>query len=487
MDFAILPPEINSGRMYAGPGSGPMLAAAQAWEGLAAELHSAANSYQAVISGLTAGPWLGPASASMAGAAATYVAWLNTTAAQAAQTATQAKAAAAAYQEAFASTVPPPAIAANRSLLTRLVARNLFGRYTAAIAATEAQYAEMWAQDAAAMYGYAGSSASAAAVTPFTPPRQNTDPAASASQAAAVGQATGTSAGNAQSTVSSVQQAFSAVPNALQSLATAAPAAAAPAQTDPLSTLSNLIAVFLDAPASIATFVADLPFGAIGVSALPLDIIGAGTGLHTDDIVSGWAGEQPWPGTGDMPPTEFKGIITGPVAPSAAAPSAMAPTMSAGLGEANAVGALSVPPTWTIATPAVRPVSVSLPALPEIGVGAIPAVAAVETVEAGSGSTLGEMALAGMAGRAMAGTLGTGGGNDAGKPTVGRRAAARPAGAGTTGAPAAADGAGEAAQSKPRSVVTGVAAELREFAKLRDEGILTDEEYTEQKNRLLGR
>ena len=42
-------------------------------------------------------------------------------------------------------------------------------------------------------------------------------------------------------------------------------------------------------------------------------------------------------------------------------------------------------------------------------------------------------------------------------------------------------------KDKPRAVVTGVAAELREFAKLRDEGILTDEEYTEQKNRLLGR
>ena len=59
MDFAFLPPEISSGRMYDGPGSGPMLAAAAAWDGLAAELHSAAASYASVISGLTAGPWLG--------------------------------------------------------------------------------------------------------------------------------------------------------------------------------------------------------------------------------------------------------------------------------------------------------------------------------------------------------------------------------------------------------------------------------------------
>ena len=43
MDYGILPPEINSSRIYAGPGSGPMLAAASAWDGLAAELGSAAS------------------------------------------------------------------------------------------------------------------------------------------------------------------------------------------------------------------------------------------------------------------------------------------------------------------------------------------------------------------------------------------------------------------------------------------------------------
>jgi PPE-repeat protein len=478
MDFGIYPPEINSARMYAGPGSGPMLAAAEAWGSLAAELHSAANSYQSVVSGLTAGSWSGPSSASMAAAAASYTAWLTATATQAEETAAQAKSAAAAYQAAFTSTVSPPMVAANRSQLTTLVATNLFGRNTQAIAANEAQYAEMWAQDTAAMYGYAASSASATTLTPFTPPQQNTNPGGSAGQAAAVSQATGTSAGNVQSTV---QQAFSAVPNALQSAATAA--AAAPAQaSDPLGTLSNLISIFLDAPAAVATFAADIPFGVIGVVALPLDIIGAGTGLHTDDIVSGWNGEQAWPDTGGRPPTPFPARITGPVGPAATT------ALSAGLGEANTVGALSVPPTWTIATPAVRPVSYTLPALPETGAGAVPAVATAESAEAGSGSTFAEMAVAGMAGRAIAGTLGTGGGGKgAGKAAAGNRVAARPAGAGSSGAPAASDGDGDALQDKPRTVVTGVAAELRDFAKLRDEGILTDEEYTEQKNRLLGR
>ena len=475
MDFGIYPPEVNSARMYAGPGSAPMLTAAEAWEGLAAELHSAANSYQSVVSGLTAGQWLGPASASMAAAAASYVAWLNATAAQAEETAAQAQAAAAAYQTAFTSTVPPPMVLANRSRLMTLVATNLFGRNTQAIAATEAQYAEMWAQDTAAMYGYAASSASATALTPFTPPQQNTSPGASAAQAAATTQAAGTSAGNVQSAVSSIQQAFSAVPNSLQSLATAA---AAPAQTDPLSTLSNLIAIFLDAPAAIATFGADIPFGTLGVVALPLDIIGAGTGLHTDDIVSGWNGQTAWPDNAPAPvqpfPPRLLNLPPGTMPP---------PSLSAGLGEANTVGALSVPPTWTVATPAVKPVSYTLPALSETTASA----AAAPLAEAGSGSTLSEMALAGMAGRAMAGTVGTAAGRGAGKATKGARAPARGKDTATTGDRAATNDKDDAPKEKPRAVVTGVAAELRDFAKLRDEGILTDEEYTEQKNRLLGR
>jgi PPE-repeat protein len=464
--------------MYTGPGATPMLTAAEAWDGLAAELHSAANSYQSVVSGLTAGAWLGPSSASMAAAAASYVAWLNATAAQAEETAAQAKSAAAAYQTAFMSTVPPPMVAANRSQLMTLVATNLFGRNTQAIAANEAQYGEMWAQDAAAMYGYAASSASATSFPPFTPPQQNTNPGGSTTQAAAASQAAGTSAGNAQSTVSSIQQAFSSVPNTLQSLATAAPAAAAPAQTDPLSTLANLISVFLDAPSAIATFAADIPFGTLGVVSLPLDIVGAGTGLHTDDIVSGWNGQQAWPDEGPAPvqpfPPQLLNLPPGTLPP---------PSVAADLGEANAVGALSVPPTWTVATPAVKPISYTLPTLQETTANATAAPAA----EAGSGSTLSEMALAGMAGRAMAGTVGAGASRGATKTAKGANPAGRTRAAATTKDDAATADKDAAPQDKPRAVVTGVAAELREFTKLRDEGILTDEEYTEQKNRLLGR
>ncbi|WP_040624594.1 PPE domain-containing protein, partial [Mycobacterium parascrofulaceum] len=70
MDFAALPPEINSARIYAGAGPGSLLAAAAAWEGLAEQLYSESASYSSVVSGLTSGPWLGPASTSMTAASA---------------------------------------------------------------------------------------------------------------------------------------------------------------------------------------------------------------------------------------------------------------------------------------------------------------------------------------------------------------------------------------------------------------------------------
>ena len=166
-----LPPEINCGRMYAGAGPGPMVAAAAAWDDLADELSSTASSYQSVVEDLSSS-WQGPSSASMAAAAAPYVTWVRATAAQAEETANQARAAVAAYEAAFAATVPPPVIVANRTLLMTLIATNILGNNTPAIAATEAHYMQMWAQDATAMYGYAGSSASATQLTPFTePPR----------------------------------------------------------------------------------------------------------------------------------------------------------------------------------------------------------------------------------------------------------------------------------------------------------------------------
>jgi PPE-repeat protein len=449
MDFGIYPPEINSGRMYTGPGSGPMMAAAQAWGSLADELYTAASAYQSVVSELTSGSWSGPSSTSMTAAAGTYVEWLSATAAQAEETAAQARAAAAGYEAAFAMTVPPPEIAANRSLLAVLVATNFLGQNTPAIAATEALYAEMWAQDALAMYGYAGSSAAATVLTPFSSAHQNTDPGGTASQAAAVSQASGTSAGN-------VQGAISAVPQALST-------ATAPAQTDPLTTLANLVSVFLSAPTDLVTLFGIVPADALsGPVDFPIAYLGTISGENTDNIVSGWKGTEPWPGTADAPIQPFPATLTNPGG-------VPAPTMSAALGEANMVGGLSVPSNWTVAAPEIRSVAKVSPIT-----NAGPAAAApLED----SANTFNQMGLGGMAGQAMAGPPAADAKHDNGKPVTHARLTAR-------GPGAAGDVEAEATPA-PRTVVTGVAAAIRDIAKLRSQGRLTEEEYNEQKKRLL--
>jgi PPE-repeat protein len=151
MDFGALPPEVNSGRMYSGAGPATLLAAAAGWDRLAGELHTAAGVYQSVISALTDGSWTGPSSTSVVAAVTPYVTWMRSTAAHCEEAASHAVAAAGAYETAFAMTVPPPMITANRVQLTTLIATNNFGQNTPAVMSTEAEYSEMWAKDATAM------------------------------------------------------------------------------------------------------------------------------------------------------------------------------------------------------------------------------------------------------------------------------------------------------------------------------------------------
>jgi len=166
MSFSLIPPEINSALMYTGAGSGPLLEAATAWDELAADVEATATQYQTAVTNLTTGTWLGPSSAHMASAAEPYIAWLQSTAAEAAQTGAQAKAAAAAYQTAYTSMVPPPLIAANRAELATLVSNNFLGQNTGAIAQNEANYLEMWIQDALAMDTYQQASTGASSGLP---------------------------------------------------------------------------------------------------------------------------------------------------------------------------------------------------------------------------------------------------------------------------------------------------------------------------------
>src|SRR5271170_2696895 len=207
MSFMMFPPEVNSSLMYSGAGSGPLMAAASAWDELAADLESAAASYQAVLAQLTGTSWLGPTSARMAAATTPYVDWLAGTAGQAAQTSAQARFAAAAYENAFAGTVEPAVIAANRALLAALVATNFLGQNTPAIAATEAQYMEMWFQDGLTMDTYATLAQQAVVLPQQTPAPTPSDGGTSANAAAA-----------AQSTANSASSTGTNLATALQNL-----------------------------------------------------------------------------------------------------------------------------------------------------------------------------------------------------------------------------------------------------------------------------
>jgi PPE-repeat protein len=325
LDFGVLPPEINSARMYSGPGSGPMLAAAAAWDALAEQLSSTAAGCQTVIADLTTGQWLGPSSAAMAQAATPYVAWLHDTAAQAEHSAAQAKQAAAAYELAFATTVPPPVIAANRSLLMTLIATNFFGQNTPAIAATETHYAEMWAQDAVTMYGYAGSSSAATTLTPFSSPPSTTNSVGLATQSAAVAHAATSSGGSSSTTLS---QLISEMPTALAQLA--APAA----PSDPLLTPQALITIALT------------PTRFVNMALGPSSATASGRGITIANERLAFQAARDW-----EKGLKFTAIVV-PARPGGS-------LVDAGMGRASPVGSLSVPPGWANAAPEIRPVALT--------------------------------------------------------------------------------------------------------------------------------
>jgi len=331
-DFALLAPEINSARMYAGPRSGSMWAAAAAWDGLSAQLGSAASSVQSTVSTLTGVAWVGVAAMSMVTAAEPYVNWLTSASAQAEQVANQARLSAAAFDAAFAATVPPQAVAANRAQLMALIATNFLGQNTPAIAATEALYAEMWAQDATAMTCYDASTRAAEAQwTPFARPPTSL-------------------AGPTPSAAPTVQQMLSQLTQSplFSSLSTAA---------------SRL--EMLSMPAEMAME--------------PMDMLMSQAMTGANPLMSGAAGAVPAMDSAVLPAVG-PGVGGAGMAPLSAP---LAPLISAGAGQAGSVGPLSVPASWanavSAATPAqavagtagapsagVSQVSASMPRLPSL-------------------------------------------------------------------------------------------------------------------------
>ncbi|MGV0044013.1 PPE family protein [Mycobacterium colombiense] len=333
LDFGALPPEINSGLMYAGAGSGSMTGAASGWNTLAAELNSAAVAYDRVVTTLSSEEWLGQASALMAEAAAPYVEWMRSTAAAAEHAASQAMSAATAFETAHATIVPPPVIAANRVNLAQLLSTNVLGQNTGAIAALEAQYGEMWATDSATMYNYAGRSANISAVKPFASAPDTTNPAGMANQTAS---ATGTSAGAAQNTL---QGAMNKITSALGKLSTGMQAAdPATPPADPVkSALSSGLLGYLG---DIFTFYAPFSTTFYNTEGLPFFSAGiANTFISIAKSTGALGGAAAAPAVAPPP------VAAPPAAAGLGLTGAGGPVAGA-LGNAASVGRLSVPAVW---------------------------------------------------------------------------------------------------------------------------------------------
>ncbi len=326
LDFAATPPEITSALMYSGAGAGPLMAAATAWHNLAAELSTTASQWESITTTLTTEQWTGAGSAAAAASAQPIVSWLTTSAAAAEQAGAQATASAAAYEAAFAATVPPPVIAANRAQLASLVATNFLGINTPAIMATEAQYAEMWVQDATTMSTYEAASTAAGVLTPISPEPQSTNPGAAGIQTAATTQAATSPATQQLSGLSGL----SGVSNAA--------AAADPPSNPTLLDWANvpfvqnvIYNVGVTAAWNVAMITATFPLLGHFLATAPLGVtpfvgdvtpLGAGLGLGTSLVGS-----------------------TGSAGLGGAA-------ATAALGEASSVGGLSVPASWSAAAPA---------------------------------------------------------------------------------------------------------------------------------------
>jgi PPE-repeat protein len=306
MDFGALPPEINSGRLYSGPGAEPMLTAAAGWEGLAAGLREVAMSYQSATLKL-ADAWQGPAAVAMTKAVAPHVGWLNSVAAQAERTAAQAKAAASAYEAALAATVPPPLIAASQAVRKAMATTNHLGQLSPLIADADAGYERMWAQDADAMYAYAGTSAAAATVTPFPPPPAAADLAGQAGPGIA-----------AQEILSTGYQLISILPQALRALS-----------SSPFTPFEGTLSSVLSSLLKMSSLIVPANF-----SMSPADFVNTKMGFGKATISTGaralGAGIAPLGGTGAA--------------------------TAAGIGRGTSMGVLSVPQAWrSAATPSPVP------------------------------------------------------------------------------------------------------------------------------------
>ncbi|AOS92369.1 PPE family protein [Mycobacterium intracellulare subsp. chimaera] len=395
LDYGAFPPEFNSARIYSGPGSGSLVSAASAWSALAAELNSAALSYEKVVTALSSEEWLGAASATMAQAVQPYIAWMTSAAAQAEEAATQARAAAAAYEAALSASVPPPLVASNRMQVSQLQATNVLGQNTPLIAQLEAQYGEYWAQDAGAMYGYAGQSSAATKQTPFQKAPEITNASGQASQSAAVTKATSDStAVNTSKVLQSMAQPSTNATNATTNATTQASA-------DPFSAIWYLLTGQTTIPTNLGTAVNGYsPFASLfyNTEGLPYFSIGMGNNFVQISKSLGLIGSAAPAAAKALPALGGLGGMLGGGAAAAHPVAALGSAASIG-------GKLSVPVAWSGAPAAAPALGHAIP---------VSTISAAPEAAGGPGNLLGGMPLAG----AGAGGHGVAGPKYGFRPTV---------------------------------------------------------------------
>jgi PPE-repeat protein len=390
--FDSLPPDVTSALIYSGPGSTSYTTAASAWNAIAAELQSYALGINNVVTELSSEEWQGSSSTALASAVSPFTQWAQKTAIQAEQNGTSASAAAAAYEQVFASVVPPPVIALNRAQLLKATSTNIFGQNNNVISQLEQQYGHYWAQNTSALNTYQTQSTNATKqlVATTDAPKIAADDA-QGTQGAASGQSIGS--GTASQTVNQVT-------NNANTLTTNATNATA---TTPVGTeLWYLLTGQSILPSNLSAIANGLsPFAGLAYNTEGLPYFSVGMGNSGVQIA------------------KSTGAIGGAVAgAAAAAPKGLsglggmlgggaggAPSVAAGLGNAASIGKLAVPAAWSGALPGVVHPTSAIP---------VSAISAAPEAAGGPGNLLGGMPLAGM---------GTGGASGAGprygfRPTV---------------------------------------------------------------------
>ena len=274
-----------------------------------------------------------------------------------------------------------------------MVATNILGQNTPAIAATETHYAEMWAQDAAGMYAYAGSSSTASQLTSFIEPPQTTNATAAVVQPAAA-----TASPSVSGAVNQLVALIESIPTWLHTLATnitSLPTDASsffeglaipnlltippvpPALTTDLANLNTFFSATISQSYSLQGL-ASIPGGpflsfgqvyAYAQNGQALAAFGAPQSRQRGVGAADWAGRRT---------SELRELGGAPV--------------SGSMGRAALVGSMSVPQGWTEAAPGIRTLASVLP----MNMAAVP-----EASLAGEGGVFSQMALSSLAGRAM--------------------------------------------------------------------------------------